>query len=55
MVCMAPSTTNKVVEGLINGFDGDVITWSNQILKVNKLCIEVLNTLLNCRKPDSLP
>lgn len=39
MLCMAPSTTNNIIGGLVNDFDGDVVSWSNQILKVKKIDI----------------
>ena len=34
MVCMAPSTTNSIVDGLIDGYDADVLKWTKDLAKV---------------------
>ena len=34
MVCMAPSTTNTIVDSLVDGFDEDVLKWAKDLAEV---------------------
>ena len=34
MVCMAPSTTNGIVDSLIDGYDEDVLKWVKDLEEV---------------------
>ena len=34
MVCMAPLTTNNIVDSLIDGYDADVLKWAKDLGEV---------------------
>ena len=37
MICMAPSTTTKIVEEFSDDYDAKVMSWSGDISKVDEL------------------
>ena len=37
MVCMDPTTTSKIIDSLIDGYDADVRSWAVEIAKVCKI------------------
>jgi len=44
MVCMAPSTTNSIVDSLIDGYDVEVLKWARDLGEVCNLLLN--NTLI---------
>ena len=38
MVCMAPSTTNRIVDSLIDGYDEDILKWAKDLGEVGTAC-----------------
>ena len=36
MVCMDATTTSKIVDKLIDGYDDDVLQWTKDVSKVGK-------------------